>query len=1346
MKKFNFKKHLLVLTGTFALATGSFAFSSVISSANTTSTNISLTNQTTNASTKANARAANVLPAGINADGSFNIQTQYPQYKVYDDNNSAFAIMTADNSITPTNSYSFTQVSKYYTTSTTDDQGNITHAAGSLAWTIDQTKFKNTFDSATDSNKPTDNFTGFSINAILYSSGGYTIAKSLFVLCYTNTGSYVFQVEWETNATLGTNEGTVKLVQVLSKNTDAEGLVKYNALVLESPATHTMQALYINNNITSNNTDINIKYANISNGTFNNKVTAKTFKMLVTLNQNYFAPNTTYSVAFVRKSNSSIFIVFSANQYTDANKDKALVLVNATITKDSNDNLESTAANYKSISLADSGFSANQTFKTNVLADSESVTNTRFTLIISNSTDQTSGNLVLTSINTNQFSTTPTLKTIQNVVVNSDATGSLTKSFVSQISPVYTTNTATISYYVGLTSDNLAIKLDTNFNYVSTLYDFNKSSISSMGKIWNIYTKSGDSNWYAQMTDGTFAQFTESTFIGQWDQLLLSSSTELPVNITVKEESEIDSTILYQKVANDTDTDYNPEFTAYLATTGVYENFLSVNFQDPRLNGQLPEISITASTFTKPTSGKNYSVTLTFKQTLRQIDSAGNITAGTTSEIDLGSKTYTFINEDGVLEPANGAIDGTTTVTNNIEMPSYVRSMLPSQVASLINADTNNGLLGEKNYAVVNNIVKLANADNATFYASGNDTTGVLTLNVSVPAFWTTANGNGLRSLNAPYPKTFTFGTSTEPYFDYNPFGNESATSVTPKDDTYFANTTNSTDVASLKSKYGSISPSSVSAMDLFNDFFVLGSAFLNEANITAGTIQMPTTDDIQVIPFDADGYAYISVNFPKVGNKLNVRYTLQTPKIFKANGFVNSTNYFVWKSSDISNLTLNGAALNTKTATEIANMISNSSSEDTEYLLSTYFASYSNDFLRLFESIEATADDAYGTLTIKGILTEEAKKAGYNQDNYISTFSGFAKSGNMGTGSTFSFGDKGLLTNLMTYSPSEITADQLVQAGFITLPSEYQSGTNYTITLTPSNVTGSLGVSITFNDWKDGTTSVPKKTFSTVISGFTVTGTENSMIVWRTASGTNPISQSIASLTPSKVAETKANQDPLTLLEDFALVSDSLKAKLTNDNVKVYFVPDDTIGSLKVTANIELNGVVQSFSSTISGFKAANTNPTVTIVADNLANSSLLAALKSKKPSDVTVEDLATLYTPQQYNTDVWQLEVQLQPDDAKGTLTVSYSFSAKDGSYTTDAQTVTYSGLQVYIPMDKGTDWLVVGLSAAIPLVVLSAAIFTVGYVQTRKDMKKIARRLDKRLEEERKKQIRRKYLLNM
>ena len=68
-------------------------------------------------------------------------------------------------------------------------------------------------------------------------------------------------------------------------------------------------------------------------------------------------------------------------------------------------------------------------------------------------------------------------------------------------------------------------------------------------------------------------------------------------------------------------------------------------------------------------------------------------------------------------------------------MPSYVTAMKPSQVAQLINQDTNSGKLGTSNYAVVNNIIQIQNAANAQFYASGSDSTGVLTLTISAPAF-----------------------------------------------------------------------------------------------------------------------------------------------------------------------------------------------------------------------------------------------------------------------------------------------------------------------------------------------------------------------------------------------------------------------------------------------------------------------------------------------------------------------------------------------------------------------------------------------------------------------------------
>ena len=1346
MKKINIKKSLLVLASTATLMTGSFALSESFFQNYESNLNLQNSNNQNIISTASTRSTADsyIQPAGIKNDGSFDLAKMPAQYKAIDDNNSGFAILTSSTKVdSATGNYSFNQITKYLTTSVTDDKGTITSASGTKAWTVDMNDFSGK--QSTGNNA--------SIAAILYSAGGYQEFKSLFAIVNSDSGSYLFRIYWETQTIGGVshNSGEVEFVQNLSQ-TGSNPIIKYNALALESPSTHTIQILSLPD-ISNNSQDLTINYGTVSsqtfikNGTAGAQFTNNTLTMSSSDMQRYFAAATKYFPSYIQKVNSSVFVIFSAENYTDANKDKAIVMINPTISSTTS---SFTTSNYKNISLANSKFIANKSFKVNVLP----TTTTSFSLVISQSTNNTNGNLATTSINLNNFSATVNINTVENVVLKTTATGGLTNSFLNQVSPVYVINSSNIAYYVGLTSDNLAIRLDTSFNYVSTLYDFNKSSISSMGKIWNIFTQSGDSNWYAQMTDGTFAQFTDSTFIGQWDSILQNNSQELPVNISVLEESQLSPTILYQKVADDSNNAYDSTFTAFLNSATSYENFLTINFQDPRLNGQLPDISVSASDFSKPTDtthSKTYQITLTFKQNLRQIDASGNISnaSGSGTQINLGSKTYTFVNETGVITPANGYIDQSSVdknpITTNVIMPSYVTAMKPSQVAQLINQDTNSGKLGTSNYAVVNNIIQIQNAANAQFYASGSDSTGVLTLTISAPAFWTELGS--ARTLNTPYSRTYVFGTNDNPYFNFNPFGSDSAINVTEKDNAYFTNTANSTDVANLKSKYSIILPSNASPMDLFNDFFVLGSAFTNESNISSGAIQMPTSDNIQIIPFDSEGYAFISVTFPKIGNQQNVRYSFQTPSIFLKNQFEKTSTYFVWKNTDVSNSQLNNNTLNKVKASAIASMINSSSSSqnDLDSILKV-FASYSSNFLDLFSNVKATSDDAFGMLTIQVTLTQDAINAGYTSNNFVSSFSGFQKSGTSASqAQTFAFKELQSDNQIFAKSPSQVTAADLINNSYITLPSGYSSANmNYSITLTPSNSTGTLGVAITFDNWVETqgqtTTQIPKKTFSATLKGFAKTGTQNNMLVWKSI---DSISSQLTSNTPSNVISALANQSNLTLLQNFANISYDLLTKLNDNNVSVYLVPDNQTGSLKISATLNVDGAVQSFSTTVSGFKSSSSlDPNVVIVPDSQTNASLLASIKEKIPSEVTIADLISLYSLSNYDSSSWKLSITLEPDDATGILTVSYKFnSLLSPGYSTTPQTITYSGLKTYIPNDAGTNWIIVAVSIIVPLIVFITPIFIFGYVQTRKDMKKIARRLDRRLEEERKKEKRRR-----
>lgn len=1344
-KRINFKKQLSIFLGTAGLVSGVLA-SAITLPQNNISTNQNLSNTSSNKQADASTTASYVTPAGIKNDGTFDLANMPAQYKAVDDSNSGFAILTSDTQYTSaTGSYNLDEITKYDTTSVTGDSGTITKAAGTVDWVITKTDLQVALGGTTLGNN-------MKIAAIMYSSGGYQEFKSLFAIVNTDTQSLLFRIYWTSQTIGGVSHtgGEVQFVQDLHPNAGST-LIQYNSLALESPSTHTIQVMQLPSAISSLTSNITINYGTVSSSTFTNANGAgtafvnQTLQMSSTDLQANFASGVTYHPTFVQKVNASVFVIFSAETYTDADASKAVVMINPTI---SSNTASFTSANYNSISLANSGFNANSTYKVNVLSTST----TSFNLVVSDSSSSSTGNLVTASLNLNNFSAAVTTNTVQDVVLKTTATGGLANSFISEVSPVYTINSSNISYYIGLTSDNLAIELDTSFNYVTTLYDFNKSSIANMGKIWNIYTKSGDSNWYAQMTDGTFAEFTDSTFIGQWDTILQNESQELPVNISILEQSQISSTILYQKVANDQNNGYDSTFTTFLSSATAYENFLTINFQDPRLNGQLPDIRVIASSFSAPTDGsKTYSVTLTFQQNLREIDANGNVetTSQTTNLITLGSKTYTFNNNIGTITPATGYIDQSSTdktpVDTDVIMPTYVTSMMPSQVAQLINQDTSDNKLGADNYAVVNNIVQIENADGASFYASGSDSTGVLTLTVSVPAFWTSSGSTA--TLNTPYSKTYVFGTSTTPYFNFNPFGSDAATSVTEKDATYFSDTSNASDVASLESKYSTILPSNADPMDLFNDFFVLGSAFTNESNLSSGSIVMPTSDNIQVIPFDSQGYAYISVTFPKIGNQQDVRYSFQTPAIFLKDQFAKSSTYFVWNDSNVANMQLNGTSLSTTKASSIANMINQSSTSPSSLdgILKT-FASYSNNFLNLFSSVTATADDTFGMLTIQATLSQDAINAGYSQNDFVTSFSGFQQSGTSTSQATsFSFSTIDSSNSIFSMSPSQVTAADLINAGNITLPSGYSADQmNYYVTLTPSNSTGTLGVAITFDNWVEtqngATTQIPKKTFTETLKGFVKSGIQNSMLVWKSI---DDISSQLTSITPSNVITTLSTQSGLTLLQNFANISYDLSTKLNDNNVNVYLIPDNDTGSLTVSTTLNINGAVQSFSTTISGFKSSSSlDPNVVIVPDTQSNASLLAAIKQKLPSQVTIADLTSLYSLSNYDSSNWKLSITLEPDDATGMLTVSYKFdSLQSSGYSTSPQTITYSGLKTYVPDNKGTNWGVVAACIIVPLVVFITPIFIFGYVQTRRDMKKIARRLDRRLEEERKKEKRRR-----
>ena len=97
--------------------------------------------------------------------------------------------------------------------------------------------------------------------------------------------------------------------------------------------------------------------------------------------------------------------------------------------------------------------------------------------------------------------------------------------------------------------------------------------------------------------------------------------------------------------------------------------------------------------------------------------------------------------------------------------------------------------------------------------------------------------------------------------------------------------------------------------------------------------------------------------------------------------------------------------------------------------------------------------------------------------------------------------------------------------------------------------------------------------------------------------------------------------------------------------------------------------------------------------------------------------------------------VEITLGPDDATGTLLVSITIQDPFSGKTTSSN-ITYTGMRVFVPTNEGTRWDIVVLSVVIPTIVLLIPILTLGYIQNIKDRRKIAKKLDRRLDEEFKK----------
>lgn len=1295
----------------------------------------------------------------------------------------------------------FTSVNTTIPSSTSGGVATSDKYAGQTEWVVTSDDLiKLAYKAINSSDMPESSASNYTLNfkSMLFSVGGADSPPSLFVIAKINdsssgnnlNGSYLFQINWDNSSSLNVNTSSSSssttsnagYFRLAARLSSGSSFTDYNYLVMDAISTNTMQAMYLSN-ITGTTTS-DSKYVTVSNSLFGaasgtataHKITFNNFSSKITSEK-------TYTPIYANRINSKFFFIFQEN--TGNLDDKSLLLVKSDqLTDNANNDVtigsSSSNNNYSNVDLSKlkdkSSSSSNKIYKTNIYYNSTTSSTTANVNILVSVPGQQNYLYANFEVNGFTFTTNPT-------VYEGYASG----GFIDQVIPYYSLNNYDISGYYALTSTNQVISLDTSFKIQNTVYDFN-SSYYNLGSIFKIYTIPGSASttWYAQMTDGTFAKMSGSTLIGQWDKLTQNAYYEKTVDFTIKSESEVDSSVFFRKVVNDSGDGFDNSFVTFIGSSTVWKSFL--DYDASSLDPQVTTPSVTVKIYnqdedgyyfkkkdgsaeaTNPLEkGKNNSLVLEFYQNLREIKD-GVAQSTNTKSVLIGSYTYTFYYGAAKI---NGQSAGTVTYQNysnyqsqtNLNIPQYVLDMYPSKIAALLTST-------EADYTnFINSFLNMQNIVNPVITASGNDTNGTLTVNVTVPYSWASDNSS---SADSNKTWVFTFGTSSSPFFKSNPFGFTDSTntvsnaSVTPVDNTFASQTANANTMSNLKNKYSTQLASSVSKFDLYNDFLVLGSAFSNSSYISSGLIS-PITEanadqQITVVPDDANGSAYISVTFPRIGDENDYIVSFTTPSIFMKDESASQSVYFSWKTGG--SITIPGAsgavaidgentAISNIQPSAIGSLINNATSTSEVIQLLGGFATFSSYYANLITqnklTVSATWSDKQGYLNItltpqSGVVIPGIESStnmsmafyGFKADANASDTGGFPTTQ---TTSSFSFGTYSADANV---SASSITQSDILSSNLLkdTSLSTWISSGLASITLTPSDSTGTLQVTVTLKNYSDTGTISPTKTFTTNIGGFKATNQNTNMIVWKTntdstLSGKLP-STLIESASTGELSDAVAKENTnLLRFKFFANISSVLNSQLTaNPGMITAFTMqgDDTEGTLTLSAVIVQDGVSTVYSSTIAGLATTpSLQPTITFnYSDNSVNATL-SSLKQQVPSTISTNNsnLLKLFTVNSTSPN-YRTNVDLTYNDIGGTLSVKVTvYDSSNHELATSTQT--YTGFKTVVDNSKSTNWTYVAISIVVPIIVLLIPVFLYGFIQERKDIKTVSRKLDSRLKEE-------------
>ena len=1033
-------------------------------------------------------KMTNIVPLNDIITNTSNIPQQNT---VYDYDYNAYATITSSHKYSPNGgggtsqaTLTLDEITKFNLVNTfnTGNTGGLASAAGSIDWivkTSDLVKAVNTNNGGTHAGS----LSTLTIKSLLYSPGGNGAGKSLFVLTKGNDSKfYLFRIQWENQTLTGQQEmkgGSYELVKVLDASRGGIPTQDYNFMVLESSSTHTMQIMNVPD--INSNMNVSMSFVSLSQTDFSSPQVNPTSNKTITIDSavlsgQTFASNKKYKPIIAVRDGATVYLTYQAQEYATETKDKflSIIKIDGVNTGSSTINV-SDAKNAATFKLNDTNnpqfLTDKQLSGINIIQNSSTSYELFYTFKKNNEgisrTHSKIGSLSL-NLSNNEFN--PFNLAERNIDLF-DYLYSNSKLY--SIQKLYKANEDAIDGYVLLDEQNRVVQLDANKKNPKLLYDFETSTIK-LGKIYNLVTRRTNPSWFAQMEDGTFAQFLGSTLIGQWDKLSSSVNRELPASVSIKSNSEVPQTVLYQEVLS-SDGKYTSSFETYLKSSIAYRDFLNINFIDPRITTN-PDIVIEypeASTLTGQQNNRIYTIELTFKQKLRNVNIDGSINSTDTKEIVIGKQQYTFNNAETSVTFAEKQEDGQDGILN-FEVPTYIRNKKPSQVT----ADE------VKKY-----LIKTTNITNPIVSFTPHDQNGSMDISVTIPIAWTKEGETYTKRENWTFSGTL--GSELVPFFRVDKYGEQGSVKVV---DTNYDKT--STKYENLSVKYSDKVASSVSKKEILDDFVIYGSAFNNEQN---EDLIKATENNVQLTPNDADGTILVDLTVPQIGTQENVRFVFTTPSFFLKNASANRPIYFSFKPNEQAlNTALNSdtSSRNTNTIRDqkpsmIASILNGSDAESKIDLLSYFadFSSFFNDYIRQnFQVVKANGNDTLGTLDIS-IDVSGANISGFNNKTIQITYSGFSGSSLSGqTPDTFSF--EQTINGASNMFATDVTQNQLETLGVLNYGNNSTTKDKATVTLTPSRSSGTLEVSVSFKNYIENTntkttTVYPTKTFTRIYGGF---------------------------------------------------------------------------------------------------------------------------------------------------------------------------------------------------------------------------------------------------------------------